>query len=42
MVAVTAHGLLEVQVAPCVHAVQTPDVLQTPVTEPEVHVVPAG
>lgn len=40
--AVSAHGLLEVQAAPCVHAVQTPAVLQTPVTVLVEHGVPAA
>jgi hypothetical protein len=39
--AAVAQGLEDVQAPPSVHAVQTPLVLQTPVTEPEVHDVPA-
>lgn len=37
-----SHGLLVVQVAPGVHAVQVPVVLQTPVVLPDVQLVPAA
>lgn len=43
MVAVDTHGFVEVQAAPCVHAVQMPLGLHTPVTPPDVvQAVPAG
>jgi hypothetical protein len=42
IVALVAQGFAEVQDAPCVHAVQTPALLHTPVTLPDVQDVPAA